>query len=66
MKKLTQRELQVLIGIIKGLTNEAIAQELFISKDTVKVYLKRVYQKLEVTNRVSAAVKAITCGVVKY
>lgn len=66
MRKLTTRELQVLEGLINGLTNESIAGNLFISKDTVKVCLKRVYEKLEVTNRVSAAVKAITCGIVEY
>ena len=65
MKKLTPREMQVLKYLVKGLSNNEIASSLYLSIDTVKMYLKQIYEKLEVNNRVSAVVKAILYELVK-
>ena len=42
----------------KGLTNAQIAEELYLSIETVKTYVKRLYAKLDVHNRAQAAVAA--------
>ena len=44
--------------IAKGLTNGQIADELYLSIETVKTYVKRLYAKLDVHNRAQAAVAA--------
>ena len=44
--------------IAQGLTNAEIARELYLSVETVKTYVKRLYAKLEVHNRAQAAVAA--------
>ena len=46
--------------IAKGLTNAQIAEELYLSIETVKTYVKRLYAKLDVHNRAQAAVAAST------
>ncbi|MGN6189080.1 MAG: LuxR C-terminal-related transcriptional regulator [Conexibacter sp.] len=55
---LTDREQEVLRLIAGGLDNDAIAGELFISRHTVKNHISNILLKLEVTNRVQAAVRA--------
>lgn len=55
---LTEREQEVLRLIAAGLDNDAIAQQLFISRHTVKNHTSSILLKLEVTNRVQAAVRA--------
>lgn len=57
---LTERELEVLQKLCNGSNNQNIAEELFISVNTVKAHIKNVYEKLHVHNRaevVSAAIK---------
>lgn len=56
MKNLTKRELEVLSLLTKGLSNVEIAKELIISRHTVKAILEKVYDKLELHNRVLVAV----------
>ncbi len=56
--ELSDRESEVLALIAKGLTNGQIADELYLSVETVKTYVKRLYAKLEVHNRAQAAVAA--------
>jgi two-component system, NarL family, response regulator LiaR len=55
---LSEREQEVLRLIAAGLDNDAIAGELFISRHTVKNHISNILLKLEVTNRVQAAVRA--------
>jgi len=55
---LSDRESEVLALIARGLTNPEIASELFLSVETVKTYVKRLYAKLGVHNRAQAAVAA--------
>jgi DNA-binding CsgD family transcriptional regulator len=53
---LSRRELEVLGHIQRGLTNREIAQRLFVSTNTVNKHVHQVLRKLEVTNRVQAAI----------
>ncbi|WP_442856267.1 response regulator transcription factor [Fischerella sp. NIES-3754] len=48
---LTHRELQIAYLVAKGLTNAEIATELWISQNTVKQTLKRIFRKLNVSTR---------------
>jgi DNA-binding NarL/FixJ family response regulator len=56
--ELSDRESEVLALIARGLTNAQIAEELYLSIETVKTYVKRLYAKLGVHNRAQAAVAA--------
>lgn len=60
--KLTPREREVLEGLVKGRSNKEIAQDLLLDEGTVKVHLKAVLRKLEVSNRTQAAVVAVRSG----
>lgn len=60
--RLTARELEVLRGLVRGLSNKEIARQLSISPETVKDYLENVYRKLEVPDRVSAVGRARSLG----
>ncbi len=64
LPELTKREEEVLALLSLGLTNKAIARQLDLSPDTVKDYLERVYQKLEVNDRLSAVRRATELGLV--
>lgn len=55
---LTERELEVLRLIARGLTNRQIAEELTVVVGTVKAHNNRIFGKLGVTNRVQAVAKA--------
>lgn len=50
-KKLTTRELQIASLVARGLTNAQIGQELWITQNSVKQALKRIFRKLDVTAR---------------
>ena len=59
---LTDRELSVLRYLPSRLTNAEIARECFMSVNTVKVHLKRIYAKLGVTSRAAAVERARLLG----
>ena len=63
-KKLTKQELAVLRELMLGKTNDEIAEALFISVHTVKAYIENIYRKLDVHNKVQAAVYAILNGLI--
>lgn len=48
---LTRKEQQIVDLVLQGLKNKAIAEEVFLSESTVKVYLSRVFRKYGVKNR---------------
>ncbi|MBK7712341.1 MAG: hypothetical protein IPJ37_16320 [Bacteroidales bacterium] len=60
---LSTRELDVLKLIAKDLTNQEIADKLFVSLQTVKTHVKNVLLKLEVDSRVQAVTKAKELGI---
>jgi len=55
---LSQRERQILEHVAGGLTNKEIADQLFLSEKTIKHYMTNVLEKLQVRNRVEAALLA--------
>ena len=61
---LTEREMSVILCLAQGLTNEEIANRLHISVHTVKAHLEAIYDKLGVSNRVQAAIKAVVIGLI--
>ena len=58
LSPLTNRELEVLSAIATGKTNKQIAEELFVSPNTIKTHSIRIYEKLGVNNRTEAVSKA--------
>jgi len=60
--ELTHRELEVVRLVAEGKTNAEIAQSLFISVGTVKVHVERIIDKLGVSDRTQAAVRAVEQG----
>jgi len=59
---LTDREREVLELVATGITNREVAQELFISINTVKVHLRNVYTKLGADSRTEATMIAVREG----
>lgn len=57
-EELSTREREVLALLARGYTNRQIATELYLSVDTVKSHMRRLYSKLGVTNRTQAALRA--------
>lgn len=59
---LSARELQVLQLVASGRTNAEIAKAFFLSEATIKTHLRRIFTKLQVTDRASAVATAIATG----
>jgi two-component system NarL family response regulator len=57
--RLTERELEVLKLVAKGLNNRDIGQELFISENTVKNHVRNILEKLHLHSRMEAVVYAV-------
>ena len=59
LESLTQREREILSHLAKGESNKAIARQLDISYDTVKLHVRHILAKLNLSSRVEAAVFAV-------
>lgn len=55
---ISQRELEVLQLISKGLSNQEIAETLFISESTIKTHISNLFVKLDVKRRTQAVIRA--------
>ena len=60
----SERELEVLTLVVRGLANRAIGRRLAISEATVKTHLVHVFSKLGVTDRTAATV-AVERGLIR-
>jgi DNA-binding NarL/FixJ family response regulator len=58
LDELTPREREILEGLAAGLSNKEIGEKLFLSEKTVKHYMTNILQRLQVRNRVEAALLA--------
>ena len=59
---LTPREEEVLTRIANGKDNLTIAKEMNLSRHTIKIHIRNIFQKLEVNDRTEAVVKAMHQG----
>jgi DNA-binding CsgD family transcriptional regulator len=60
--RISKREYEVLKLVGKGFSNQEIADQLFVSNNTIKTHTSRLFEKLEVKNRTQAILKAKKIG----
>jgi len=63
MDPISEREIEVLFLIARGLSNKDIAEKLFISLNTVKTHTKNINSKLNVNSRTRAVARAKELGI---
>ena len=63
---LTDREISILKAVARGLSNDDIAKEFWVARQTVKFHLTNIYRKLGVRNRAEAMRKAYSFGLVEH
>lgn len=63
---LTEREREVLICLVEGLSNKEIADRLFISDKTVKIHVSKIFKKLNVKSRSQVVIHAVQRQLVPF
>jgi DNA-binding CsgD family transcriptional regulator len=61
---ISKREYEVLTLLGKGMSNQEIADALFVSQNTIKTHTSRLFEKLEVKNRTHAILKSKELGII--
>lgn len=56
---LSRREQEILVSLVKGYSYKLIADEHFISMDTVRSHIRHIYEKLQVNSKTEAVLKAL-------
>jgi two-component system NarL family response regulator len=64
--KLTEREMEVLRLVAKGMNNRDIARELFISENTVKNHVRNILEKLQIHSRMEAVMIAVRDKLIEF
>jgi DNA-binding NarL/FixJ family response regulator len=63
---LTEREKEILIELVNGLSNKEIAEALYISEKTVKIHINKIFKKLNVKSRSQAIIYAVRNQLVPF
>ncbi len=63
VEPLSERELEILQLIAEGLTNQEVADRLYLSLHTVKVHARNIYAKLGVKSRTQAVARGKALGI---
>ena len=61
-RRLTQREIAIVLLVAAGQSNKAIATQLGVAPETIKTHLKRIFLKLSARTRAEAVVRAQSTG----
>jgi two-component system NarL family response regulator len=64
--KLTDREMEVLRLVARGMNNRDIAKELFISENTVKNHVRNILEKLQIHSRMEAVMIAVREKLIEF
>ena len=62
VETLSEREMEVLVLVAKGMTNKLIANQLKISSRTVQGHLAHIFSKLQASSRTEAVMRAVSLG----
>lgn len=62
---ISKREAEILLLIHEGLSNQQIADKLFVSENTIKKHISNIFQKLQVERRTEAIKKALELSIIK-
>jgi DNA-binding CsgD family transcriptional regulator len=61
---ISKREAEILLLIYEGLSNQQIADKLFVSESTIKKHISNIFQKLQVERRTEAIKKALELSII--
>jgi DNA-binding NarL/FixJ family response regulator len=65
LKSFPEREFEVLVNVCNGMTNNEIANKLFISPKTVEVHKSNIFRKTDVKNSAQLVIYAIKRGLIE-